>query len=81
MTASISTSVAGSWIDGAPVVTGGGLHQVINPASGDVVTDHAVPSDVDRAVASARAGLSGWPAPPTAVRLRRSNNPALFRMT
>jgi betaine-aldehyde dehydrogenase len=30
----VSTSVAGSWIDGAPVITGGGLHQVINPATG-----------------------------------------------
>jgi betaine-aldehyde dehydrogenase len=62
VTATISTSVAGSWIDGAPVVTGGGLHQVINPATGEVVTDYAlaVPADIDRAVASARAALSGW---------------------
>jgi betaine-aldehyde dehydrogenase len=62
MTATVSTSVAGSWIDGAPVTTGGGLHQVINPATGQVVADYALaaPADVDRAVASARAALPGW---------------------
>src|SRR3979411_3029263 len=60
----VSTSVAGSWIDGAPVVTGGGLHQVINPATGGIVVDYAlaVPTDVDRAVASARAAPPGWAA-------------------
>jgi betaine-aldehyde dehydrogenase len=60
----VTTSLAGSWIDGAPVVTGGGLHQVINPASGQAVADYALaaPADVDRAVASARAALSGWAA-------------------
>jgi len=42
MTATVSTSVAGSWIDGAPVVTGGGLHQVINPATGQAVADYAL---------------------------------------
>ena len=62
MTATVSTSVAGSWIDGAPVVTGGGLHQVINPATGQAVADYALAraADVDRAVASARAALPGW---------------------
>ena len=57
----VSTSVAGSWIDGAPVVTGGGLHQVINPATGEAVADYALatPDDVDRAVASARKALDG----------------------
>ena len=62
MTATVSTSVAGSWIDGAPVITGGGLHQVINPATGEAVADYALasPADVDRAVASARAALTGW---------------------
>ena len=62
MTATVSTSVAGSWIDGAPVVTGGGLHQVINPATGEAVAEYALaaPADVDRAVASARAALRGW---------------------
>ena len=58
----VSTSVAGSWIDGAPVITGGGLHHIINPATGDVVADYALasPADVDTAVASARKALSGW---------------------
>jgi betaine-aldehyde dehydrogenase len=44
------------------VVTGGGLHEVINPATGEVVTDFAlaVPADVDAAVAAARAALPGW---------------------
>src|SRR6478735_1147778 len=62
MTATVSTSVAGSWIDGAPVVTGGGLHQVINPATGEAAAEYALaaPADVDRAVASARAALRGW---------------------
>ena len=61
MTATVSTSVAGSWIDGAPVITGGGLHQVINPATGETVADYAVasPADTDRAVASARRALPG----------------------
>jgi len=50
MIARVSTSVAGSWIDGAPVVTGGGLYQVINPATGEAVADYALaaPADVDR---------------------------------
>jgi betaine-aldehyde dehydrogenase len=62
MTATVSTSVAGSWIDGAPVITGGGLHQVINPASDRGCGRHALASsaDVERAVASARAALPGW---------------------
>ncbi|WP_163752084.1 gamma-aminobutyraldehyde dehydrogenase [Mycolicibacterium helvum] len=51
-----------SWIDGAPVVTGGSLHQVVNPADGTVVAELALaqPADVDTAVASARAALRGW---------------------
>ncbi|SEH91867.1 betaine-aldehyde dehydrogenase [Mycolicibacterium rutilum] len=59
---SVSTSVAGSWIDGAPVTTGGAAHQVINPATGQPVADYAVatPADVDTAVASARAALADW---------------------
>jgi betaine-aldehyde dehydrogenase len=58
----VSTTVASSWIDGAPVVTGGGLHQVINPANGAPVAEMALATsaDVDRAVASARAALRGW---------------------
>lgn len=51
-----------SWIDGAPVVTSGARHQVINPATGDPVAELALatPADVDVAVASARAALTGW---------------------
>ncbi|HKH50310.1 MAG TPA: aldehyde dehydrogenase family protein, partial [Mycobacterium sp.] len=62
MTVAVSTSVAGSWIDGAPVITGGGLHQVINPATGEAVADYALaaPTDVNRAVASARTALPDW---------------------
>jgi betaine-aldehyde dehydrogenase len=58
----VSTTVASSWIDGAPVITGGGLHQVINPANGAPVAEMALATsaDVDRAVASARAALRGW---------------------
>jgi betaine-aldehyde dehydrogenase len=58
----VATSVAGSWIDGAPVITGGSLHQVINPATGEATAEYALaaPADVDRAVASARAALSEW---------------------
>ena len=49
MTATISASVAGSWINGAAVVTRGANHQVINPATGDVVAELALatPGDVD----------------------------------
>ncbi|WP_040632825.1 gamma-aminobutyraldehyde dehydrogenase [Mycolicibacterium phlei] len=63
MTASsVSTSVAGSWINGAPVVTGGATHQVINPATGQAVAEYAAatPADVDTAVAAARAALPEW---------------------
>lgn len=44
------------------MVTGGGNHQVINPADGSVVAEFAMaqPADVDIAVASARAALPGW---------------------
>ncbi|MFG1930406.1 gamma-aminobutyraldehyde dehydrogenase [Mycobacterium sp. NPDC048908] len=58
----VATSGAGSWIDGGPVVTSGGSHQVINPATGGPTAEYALadPADVDRAVASARAALSGW---------------------
>ena len=54
--------IASSWIDGAPVVTGGSRHQVINPANGSVVAELALatPGDVDVAVAAARAALPGW---------------------
>lgn len=54
--------IASSWIDGAPLTTGGDRHRVINPASGAVVAEMALarPVDVDAAVASARAALPGW---------------------
>jgi betaine-aldehyde dehydrogenase len=58
----VSTNVASSWIDGAPAITGGGLHHVVNPANGTPVAEMALatPADVGRAVASARAALRGW---------------------
>ncbi len=54
--------ISSSWIDGAPVTTAGSPHQVINPATGDVVAELALatPGDIDLAVASARAALPGW---------------------
>jgi len=54
--------IPSSWIDGFPVTTAGGRHQVINPATGEVVAELALatPGDVDLAVASARAALPGW---------------------
>ena len=54
--------IASSWIDGAPVLTGGDRHAVINPADGSVVAELALatPADVDLAIASARAALPGW---------------------
>ncbi len=59
---SVSTGVAGSWIDGAAVTTGGPAHRVVDPATGHAVAEYtlATPSDVDSAVASARAALSEW---------------------
>jgi betaine-aldehyde dehydrogenase len=58
----VPTTLAGSWIDGAPVVTAGDVHRVVNPANGSTVAEMALatPADVDRAVASARAALRGW---------------------
>jgi len=62
--------IASSWIDGAAVVTGGGRHQVINPADGSVVAEFALaqPADVDIAVASARAALPGLAGAPPGAR-------------
>jgi betaine-aldehyde dehydrogenase len=59
---SVTASVAGSWIDGAPARTGGAPHQVINPATGEAVAEYAraTPTDVDLAVAAARAALGQW---------------------
>ena len=61
MTVTYSASVAGSWIDGAAVITGGAPHQVINPATGDVVAECALatPADVDTAVAVGPRGAAG----------------------
>jgi len=58
----VTTGLAGSWIDGAPAVTGGASHTVTNPATGQVVAEMALaqPADVDAAVASARAALRDW---------------------
>src|SRR5689334_7495600 len=58
----VSVQVAGSWIDGAPVITGGNPHSVINPATNEAVAEYALatPGDVDAAVASARAALREW---------------------
>ncbi|HEY5149066.1 MAG TPA: aldehyde dehydrogenase family protein, partial [Mycobacterium sp.] len=54
--------VPSSWLDGAPVETGGTVHHVVNPADGSTVADLALATavDVDAAVASARAALHGW---------------------
>ena len=54
--------MASSWIDGGEVVTAGGTHRIINPATGDAVAEYALatPADVDTAVTSARRALSGW---------------------
>jgi len=62
MTATVSVKVASSWINGAPVVTGGEVHRVINPATNETVAEYALatPADVDTAVAAARAALRGW---------------------
>ncbi|KUI48395.1 gamma-aminobutyraldehyde dehydrogenase [Mycobacterium sp. GA-1199] len=59
---SVSASVAGSWIDGAAVATGGPAHRVTDPATGQAVAEYALgtPADVDTAVASARAALTEW---------------------
>ena len=55
-------TIASSWIDGAEAKTGGGSHQVINPATASVVAEYALatPDDVDKAVASARSALPQW---------------------
>ncbi|MCV7252211.1 gamma-aminobutyraldehyde dehydrogenase [Mycobacterium hackensackense] len=54
--------VAGSWINGEAVKTGGQPFAVISPATGEVVSTYALatPADVDAAVAAARAAQPGW---------------------
>jgi betaine-aldehyde dehydrogenase len=56
------TSVAGTWISGAPVLSGGERTAVVDPATGRAVAQYALatPAEVDTAVASARAALAGW---------------------
>ncbi|MGE0216614.1 gamma-aminobutyraldehyde dehydrogenase [Mycolicibacterium sp.] len=58
----VAPRLSGSWIDGAPVATGGPAHTVINPATGNPVAELALaqPSDVDAAIAAARTALPGW---------------------
>jgi betaine-aldehyde dehydrogenase len=58
----IQAGIAGSWIDGAERMTSGPVHDVVNPATGEVVAELAMaePADVDTAVAAARAALPGW---------------------
>jgi len=60
--ADATKKLAGSWIDGASVVTRGPVHRVVNPANGTTVAELALATaaDVDVAVASARAALRGW---------------------
>lgn len=67
---SVAVNVAGSWINGAAVATGGPAHTVINPATGEAVAEYAMatPADVDIAVASARAALPQWSAATPAER-------------
>ena len=62
--------IASSWIDGAPVSTAGASHDVINPATGDIVAQMALATaaDVDVAVASARAAQPGGSAATPAER-------------
>ena len=55
-------NLAGSWIDGRSVVTGGRPHDIIDPASGAAVATYALaaPADVDAAVSAARTALPEW---------------------
>ncbi|WP_029116663.1 gamma-aminobutyraldehyde dehydrogenase [Mycobacterium sp. URHB0044] len=55
-------SVAANWIDGSAVAGDGHGFQIVNPANAGVVAQYALAtvSDVDAAVASARAALPAW---------------------
>ncbi|WP_166903074.1 gamma-aminobutyraldehyde dehydrogenase [Mycobacterium sp. DL440] len=59
---SVAANVTSSWINGAPVATGGPVHQIIDPATGQAVADYALatPSDVDAAVGAARNAFPAW---------------------
>ena len=63
-------AIAGSWINGAAITTTGQSFDVINPATGAVVTTYALatPADVDAAVAAARAAQPAWAAAPPVER-------------
>ncbi len=63
-------AIAGSWINGAATTTSGQSFDVINPATGAVVTTYALatPADVDAAVAAARAAQPAWAAAPPVER-------------
>lgn len=58
----MAQTVAGSYLDGSPVRTGGETFGVVDPATGRVVAEYALatPADVDTAVTAARAALGGW---------------------
>jgi len=43
----VTTGLPGSWIDGAPVVTGGAEHVVVNPATGAPVATMALAQPAD----------------------------------
>lgn len=59
---SVAVNVTSSWINGAPVATGGPTHQIIDPATGQPVADYALatPADVDNAVDAARKAFPAW---------------------
>jgi aldehyde dehydrogenase (NAD+) len=70
MTDTLTTlSISGHWI-GGQIVPATATTEVVNPANGLVVATvpSGTPSDVDRAVAAARAALPGWAATPPADR-------------
>ncbi|MGW4097648.1 gamma-aminobutyraldehyde dehydrogenase [Mycobacterium sp. NPDC004974] len=58
----VAVNVTSSWINGAPVATAGGTHQIIDPATGRPVVDYALatPADVDNAVDAARKAFPTW---------------------
>lgn len=59
---SVAVKVASSWINGASVETNGGTHQIVDPATGKSVAEYslATATDVDTAVAAARAAFPAW---------------------
>jgi succinate-semialdehyde dehydrogenase/glutarate-semialdehyde dehydrogenase len=61
---SVSTTLAGAWIEGAVHRNGGDPLPVTNPADGQVFAEVAAgtPADVDVAVAAARRAFADWSA-------------------